>query len=250
MIHIERGAAPDDFLRHTDKWWSEYRNEHPLPTTSEYWAKVRKRSKMRQYSMALFSVFHKKCAFCESAMSHVSAAHIDHYRPKGDKRFVHLMFQWDNWLISCGSCNTSKGGAFPECDDEPCLIDPSRDEPSNHIDFIRVQAVGKTRRGRETIDLLKLWRGELEDQRGVWLSMIDALLLLLRIPEVRADARLYLTWAIQESAPFTAMTRCYLSGISPGFVRKRHPVIPLDEPVRRIRSLVDRYRDELEELLY
>lgn len=93
---------------------------------------------------------------------------------------------------------------------------------------------------------MNLWRSDLEDQRRIWLSVIDALLLLLKIPDARDKARMYLIWSIQDSAPYTAMTRCYLSEINPDFVRRE---VTLDEPVRQIRKVVDIYRDEIENLL-
>ena len=205
---------------------------------------------MRHYARILFNAFQGKCAFCESKMVHVSPAHIEHYRPKGDKRFVHLMFRWDNWLLSCSVCNTSKGDRFPECEGLPCLIDPTREEPSEHLEFVGVQAASKTVRGDETVRLVNLSRSELEDQRRIWLLLVDALLLLLKIPEAREDARMYLIWVIQDAALYTAMTRCYLSEINPEFVRGQHPRISLDEPVKQIRRLTEHFRDEIRKRLY
>jgi len=177
MIHVERGDAPDDFVRYAADYWEEFMGKSPRPSA---WTKARKRKKMRDYARILFNAFQGKCALCESKMVHVSPAHIEHYRPKGDKRFVHLMFRWDNWLLSCSVCNTSKGDRFPECEGLPCLIDPTREEPSEHLEFVGVQAASKTVRGDETVRLVNLSRSELEDQRRTWLLLVDALLLLLK----------------------------------------------------------------------
>ncbi len=249
MIHVERGDAPSDFFQYAASWMEEFEGENAQFSTSMFWTKVRKRRRMKHYAKAIFNAFKGKCAFCESKMSHVSPANIDHYRPKGDDRFVHLMFDWNNWLLSCGTCNTSKGDKFPECNGLPCLIDPTQEQPSEHIEFFGVQIAYKTIQGYKTVKLVNLWRSDLEEQRRIWLSTIDALLLLLKIPDARDKARMYLIWAIQDSAPYTAMTRCYLSEINSDFVRKQHQKVSMDEPVRQIRKLADSYRDEIEILL-
>ena len=249
MIYVKRGDAPSDFTQYAAFWQEEFQTEKRRYSASEFWTKIRKRKKMKYYAMVLFSVFNRKCAYCESKMAHVSPAHIEHYRPKSDERFVTLMFDWNNLFISCPACNTSKGNKFPECNGHTCLIDPTHEEPSEHLEFCSVQVVGKTRRGEHTISLVNLRRSELEEQRGIWLLIIDALLLLLKNPEACDEARMFLIWAIQSAAPYTAMTRCYLSGINPSFVRNRHPKVTIDEPMQRIRRLVDIDRDDIKKLL-
>ena len=204
----------------------------------------------RDYAAALYNAFAGKCAFCESKMAHVSPAHIEHYRPKGDRRFVHLMFRWDNWLLSCHSCNSRKGDDFPDCSGEPCLIDPTQEpDPGAHLDFVGPHVTHRTVRGRETIKLVELDRSKLEDQRGLWLSCVDQLLLLLLIPEAHSDARTFLIWAKQDDAPYTAMTLCYLCARFPAFAHTEYPRVHLNEPIEGIRALVDQFQDRIADLL-
>lgn len=64
---------------------------------------------------ALMKLFHKKCAYCESIMLHVSPADIDHFRPKSRARrkkfkpkyigYFWLAAEWSNLLPSCIICN-------------------------------------------------------------------------------------------------------------------------------------------------
>ena len=64
-------------------------------------------------------------------------ARIEYYRPKGQRRSENLIFGLGNWLNSCGICNDEKWTEFPERDGKPLLLDPTVDEPRNHISFRR-----------------------------------------------------------------------------------------------------------------
>ncbi len=66
-------------------------------------------------------IYNCKCAFCEYTLLN-SPKHIDHYRPKNkddrrenccaDMSYFWLAFSWDNLLLACNSCNSSKGSCF------------------------------------------------------------------------------------------------------------------------------------------
>ena len=57
----------------------------------------------------LNEIYHLKCAYCEQKLLD-APKHIEHYRPKDT--YYWLAYSWDNLLLSCGSCNTSKGTKF------------------------------------------------------------------------------------------------------------------------------------------
>ncbi len=57
----------------------------------------------------LNKIYHLKCAYCEQKLLD-SPKHIEHYRPKDI--YYWLSYSWDNLLLSCGSCNSSKGKKF------------------------------------------------------------------------------------------------------------------------------------------
>ena len=69
----------------------------------------------------LKTIYNNKCAFCEDTLLN-SPNHIEHYRPKNknerikkcyaDTSYFWLSFSWDNLLLTCGSCNSSKGTCF------------------------------------------------------------------------------------------------------------------------------------------
>jgi|SRR5690606_5301564 len=56
---------------------------------------------------ALDRLYHKKCAFCEQRSE---KPHVEHFRPKVVYHW--LAYSWDNLLLACASCNSSKGQRF------------------------------------------------------------------------------------------------------------------------------------------
>lgn len=57
----------------------------------------------------LNEIYHLKCAYCEQKLLD-APKHIEHYRPKDI--YYWLAYSWDNLLLSCGSCNSTKGTKF------------------------------------------------------------------------------------------------------------------------------------------
>ena len=47
---------------------------------------------------------------------------VDHFRPKGNPRYLHLTFEWDNLVYACRRCNWAKGGQFPGITDDPWFV--------------------------------------------------------------------------------------------------------------------------------
>lgn len=58
---------------------------------------------------ALDKIYHGKCAYCETFDP---SPHVEHYRPKRGG-YYWLAYSWDNLIISCSKCNTTKGDKFP-----------------------------------------------------------------------------------------------------------------------------------------
>jgi uncharacterized protein (TIGR02646 family) len=251
MIHVDRGPEPDGFPARADGWrrrFEEASEQNPELSASKFWAKVR--NQVRDDAQDLYEVFHGKCAYCEAKMAHVSSPHVEHYYPKS--KFPDQMFDWQNWLLSCGRCNDKKWTHFPECDGQPCLLNPTTENPAAHLDFLREQILPRTRRGKETIHLIGLNRSPLEDERALWLSRIDGLLLLACfVSEAYAEARELLIWAMQADAPYTAMTRAYLRQKVPKLANPDEPHlhITLEDPQERIADLVRQYSDRLRQLV-
>jgi uncharacterized protein (TIGR02646 family) len=251
MIRVNRGPEPDSFATRAADWYRQFEEacrRNPELTASQFWSNVR--AQVRADAQALYTAFHGKCAYCEAKMAHVTSPHVEHYRPKS--KFPDRMFDWQNWLLSCGRCNDRKWARFPDCNGQPCLLDPNIEDPSIHLDFLGARVLSKTHRGEETIKLVGLDRSPLEDERALWLMNINLLLLLLCCaPEASAEARELLIWAMQADAPYAAMTRCYLRQRTPRLVDSETPHAPavLHDPQQRIVGLIEQHADQLQELV-
>lgn len=241
MIRVRRGEPPVGFAERSQGWRERFdadRVENPQLRISVFWTRVR--PQMTREAAQLYNDFHGKCAYCESKIGHVSPAHIEHYRPKA--RFPERVFSWENWLLSCGRCNDKKWAHFPGCGQQPCLIDPTEEEPSQHIEFEGYTCLALSQRGEETIRLVGLDRSPLEEERSIWLSYLNALLIVcLRVPDLAAEARGLLIWAMQNDAPYSAMTRCYLAKKTPRLANpaQPHPEIQLQNAITRMQELVN-----------
>ena len=69
-----------------------------------------------------------KCMYCESKISQIDFAHIEHYKPKATDKYPELEFVWDNLGYACPKCNNGKSDKFHN--DTP-YIDPYSEEPSD-----------------------------------------------------------------------------------------------------------------------
>jgi len=251
MIRVNRGPEPEGFIARSEGWQRRFRearlaNVELAP--ADFWQRVH-RELVRDVNL-LDAAFHSKCAFCESKIPHVSPVHLEHYRPKS--RFSDLMFVWQNWLIACPRCNTKKGVRFPLCEDNrPCLLDPTTDDPSEHLDFLDAQILAKTHRGEQTISLVGLDCSPLDEERARWLIVIRSLSLLMCLPAVRIEARELLIWAMQPDAPYAAMTCAFLRRIMPLFANPQvpHPLIHPADPIKRIDRLIKECSDQLAQLI-
>ena len=245
MIRVNRGTEPEGFANRADAWRSRlesYRKQNPAISAAAVWRKMR--GDLAADAAILAARFHYKCAYCEARPGHVSHPHIEHYRPKGIVRFEGEVFNWDNWLLSCGICNERKWRDFPEEDGQPLLLNPATEDPSPHLCFLGPSPRGITKRGKKTVELVKLDRQALRDDRESWLDLVRTLLLLLVESEderVRRECREHLIWTLQDDAPYTGMTRAYLGEICPKLANSKIPHLRLVEGDRRerIRELVE-----------
>ena len=124
--------------------------------------------------------YHDKCAFCEQKIETA----IEHFRPK--TKYPWLAVEWSNLLPVCSKCDGHRRGKFEIrgidvtvenlsndpmilnadsdilVDEDTLLIHPEVDSPENHIFFdFSGNAVGRTEKGRYTIDVFRLNRDEL-----------------------------------------------------------------------------------------
>jgi hypothetical protein len=190
----------------------------------------------------LVAMHHGKCCFCESKVRHTGPGTIDHYRPKAASQqeagapfrrpgYYWLAYDWDNLLLVCVICNqTCKRNLFPLQNDgrralshlhplheeEPLLINPTRENPADSISFREEYAfaLNGNDRGRITIELLKLNdRSDLVERRREWIRVLRVLrevLMLFPHSPTAVEVQQILGETVLDTAEYAAMSWCFL----------------------------------------
>ena len=248
MIRIERPLKTPDILQDSgireNESNCELYNRHP----DEYHSHSRTfKFKHHIYGHSsvkktLLEAQHGKCCYCESKFLANHAGEVEHFRPKGEVQqerggereypgYYWLAYVWDNLFVSCPSCNSkqNKGSLFPLSDPEaraqshrdelaaerPLLIDPASEDPQQHIRFRGSASEPLTEKGRETIRVLGLNRGDLGEERRRELAILDTFREVVRHEErfdrkEVAQARNHLEGAVLPDARYSSMARFFL----------------------------------------
>ena len=124
---------------------------------------------------ALRQSSHDKCMYCESKISHIDFAHVEHIKPKSKEKYPELEFEWTNLGYSCPKCNNAKSDSY---DEETPYLDPYSEDPSHHL--FSAYALILIRNGSERAELTikdtELNRPDLLEKRYIRLNQVmDAL---------------------------------------------------------------------------
>lgn len=142
MIKLERTARPSK-LTQTEK--VNLTKEYLKDSTSVWNAKYIKD--------ALLDFSYNKCSYCETIITEESKyLEVDHFFCKS--KYEYMVIEWYNLLPSCKRCNRAKWDHDVLIDG--MLIDPTLDNPSDHIFMINYRIYGKTKVGETTETELNL----------------------------------------------------------------------------------------------
>lgn len=184
MIQITRTGKPNVLELNAENWTEEYlkaKEKYTNDSTQENkkaFERIEKRYNNLEVKDALKIMFKKKCAFCESHITHVDYGQIEHFKPKS--KYPELCFEWKNFLLSCAICNGAgnKGNKFPlEADGGP-FVNPIDEIPEDFFKFEYDKVTKsfmifpKNRRALTTIKNLGLNRDDLAENRTNELSKI------------------------------------------------------------------------------
>ncbi|MGO8701661.1 MAG: HNH endonuclease [Limisphaerales bacterium] len=125
-------------------------------------------------------MFHGKCAYCESYITHIDFGHIEHFKPKCTPTYYELAVDWGNLLLACGRCNgaENKGTKFPLANKGGPLVNPVTEDPSKHLGFDfdpklkLANVLGISKRGETTRKTLGLNRRELLQHRSRFVTKL------------------------------------------------------------------------------
>lgn len=122
--------------------------------------------------LALAGASHDKCMYCESKISHIGFAHVEHIKPKANNKYPELEYEWDNLGYACPKCNNNKSDKYYK---ETPYIDPYSEDPKENIfasGALVFQRNG-SERGEISIRDIGLNRAELIEKRMARISEIE-----------------------------------------------------------------------------
>lgn len=219
MIHIDRNSVPIPSALQPDnpRVIREYNKakaffENPEHSRSQRRFRFGILMRSPEVKKSLQTLFHGKCAYCETSILTTQIGDLEHYRPKGMVResadhpgYWWLANDWDNLLVACSNCNrkskqvitksvssfTGKMNHFPLrdeskrafspkdnlSDEEPVILNPCVDNPEDHFMYTdQGVIVSKTDRGKVSIMLLGLNRVPLVLAREKAINTIKAII--------------------------------------------------------------------------
>ncbi len=203
----------------------------------ELWS-VKEDSRVKEF---LYESQYHKCCYCEKKLS-IGESDVEHFRPKAkvkEARREHqgywwLVYNWENLLIACRTCNRKKGTRFPLKEEEkraytknsdldqeePFLINPLVEKPEQFISYdefeetrLMVKAVGKCERGKKTVDELTGMNDKFVlERRKKKLEYYDFLITCLKkngSDEIKSTAYEALLKCISRCSQFSGFARFY-----------------------------------------
>ncbi|WP_131852873.1 HNH endonuclease [Bosea sp. BK604] len=140
MIKLDRAADPLD----PDE--VKQLTEHFIRTGESVW-------NMENLKQSLNAMSHGKCCYCETNTNEESKyMEVEHFRCKKNHR--NDVLKWSNLLPSCKRCNGRKHEHDVTTEGE--IIDPSVDDPRDHIFISNYRMRPRTEKGKMTIDVVDL----------------------------------------------------------------------------------------------
>lgn len=115
---------------------------------------------------ALKQASYDKCMYCESKISHIDFAHVEHIKPKAGDKYPELTYVWENLGYVCPKCNNSKSDKFHE---KTPYINPYEEDPEAHLVAFGTYLFSKNgcERGDITVRDIDLNRPDLLEKRQI-----------------------------------------------------------------------------------
>ena len=176
MIKVVRGEEPPSLAKAEASWKRRLPANDDAPERTQALA-----ASYQQVKSRLHEQQHGKCCYCEKVEVPIHND-VEHYRPWS--RYWWLAWSWGNLLFACRACNERGGkwdafplgpgsvplhyGEMPPGLEVPEVLDPTTDDPREHIRFRRDPRarwipVGTTWRGVITVRTIGLHRDEFVD---------------------------------------------------------------------------------------
>ena len=166
MISTRRGPAPELLERYGVEITQDYIAKKQADRQHDFrWPQRESRSVYAETRTALHSMTVGHCAYCDGfPVDATGEEQIDHFKPKSQSEFYHLVCDWQNLFFVCYGCNKAK-----RADWEEALLRPDADDFSFVRYFLYRSDTGQLEpnpaasadeqhRTSRTIEILKLNR--------------------------------------------------------------------------------------------
>lgn len=163
MMRMNRREAPRYLIENAARWTASYvARRRADPAYRFRWPEVSdgevRLPLNRRLLRELLAATAGHCAYCDGfPMGETSRETIDHFRPKGDERYHHLAFEWQNLFPACDRCQDEKSDEF---DDRLLKPDELSYAFDSYFDF-----------NARTGELEPNRRASVEDQERSWLTI-------------------------------------------------------------------------------
>jgi uncharacterized protein (TIGR02646 family) len=160
VIPLARPALDDDLAASLQRRSDELaRTSAGTDRARRAWSGARDDRRRLREVLAAMAPGIERCMYCGDSLG----TSIDHFEPL--KEAPLRAFDWLNHLLACSMCNSNeKRDRFPRAGDgTPLLIDPSRDDPYEHIRLVLTTGHyrWRTDRGVGTVEVFGLNRRDL-----------------------------------------------------------------------------------------
>lgn len=146
MHKIERNEPPEGLKEKSIEFNKELNNETNITTA---WERFSGTQLKKQTLKQLKEMFQGCCAYCEGEYNCTSYGEIEHFKPKSI--YPELMFEYGNMNLACKICNNIKREKFDEK-----LINPTVDNPEEHLKYDKYLIEALDERGIFTIDMFDI----------------------------------------------------------------------------------------------
>ncbi len=134
MQPFQRPEAPTFLLAHGEQWGKRFQEKRSKDVNVKFqWPSHQGQPINRELERQLGEATQFRCAYCDDWPLGSREDSIDHFHPKSDPRFHHLVCNWENLYYACGNCQSFKRELWS---DDPKLIAPDEEGYSFNRFFI------------------------------------------------------------------------------------------------------------------
>lgn len=109
MRRFERLPVPEILLTHKDQITSHYIKQRTGNSSHTFKWPQRENTRLNQSLLPTLEMqTQDHCSYCDGFPLKKSDYTIDHFKPKSDPAYYHLVVEWTNLYLCCGACQQRK----------------------------------------------------------------------------------------------------------------------------------------------